>query len=783
MIITMNPIASLQLLGGLKVCCGDHLWTRFRTQKAGELLAYLAYHCHKAHSREHLITLLWEDVPLETGRNRLNVTLYVLRSQFKMLGAEGKSLLLTDRNSVQLNAECVQVDTAEFEKYLAESARLSDAAVRLIPLQKACALYGGALLPEFYADWISAEQARLSARFIQALRQMAECYETLGDLENAQETLRRAAQEEPLNEEICREQMRIAVRRGEPALALRCFQELERQMREQLGLTPSAETHRLADSLRNGSFPSQISQPETKTEFTGPSVLPLPTIPAPLPKSPPQIQPLTSISLPRRWRYAAVGIAVIAVCLAAKQFVIAPRKHLPLPRPAETGGLLWTQQIKTASDEKELTPISLLTDAAGNLYVTGIAQTDSHDADILTLKYNPNGRLLWKARFNSDANDCDRPFDLALDANGNLYVAGESYCGDREQGKTQWDTILLKYTSNGKFCWRRHFNQRPGNDDHGRRVAVNAAGFVYVGAWTETAQKRKSMLLIKYDGDGELLWSRPYLPPALPGNPVETELNDMALDSAGNVTLAGAGQFNETGERTLLCALTLRYDRNGNLLWQRKFSGDTNGMDRAWRTAPAPDGGVFVAGSGYLHKVPAGKNSEGFFVIRYDASGQEQWVVRTQAGAYPNILSGIAVTPTGDCIVSGIGGSADRATVKIDKDGKLLWRQVQSSRRRQWAMNLVGWGSDKTGCVWVLNSEADPTVTGLAWQYVLSKYAPDSTLLAQIRTPTVIKPTTEGNWLAVTGDGKAYLAAQTAEGLTFWKYSLPAPVSSNPLRN
>ncbi len=39
----------ITLFGGLRVEQGDRVITRFRTQKAGALLAYLAYHCQQAH--------------------------------------------------------------------------------------------------------------------------------------------------------------------------------------------------------------------------------------------------------------------------------------------------------------------------------------------------------------------------------------------------------------------------------------------------------------------------------------------------------------------------------------------------------------------------------------------------------------------------------------------------------------------------------------------------------------------------------------------------------------
>lgn len=54
----MDSRCRIELFGGLRVCQGDRVITRFRTQKTAALLAYLAYHGDRRHSREVLIDLL-----------------------------------------------------------------------------------------------------------------------------------------------------------------------------------------------------------------------------------------------------------------------------------------------------------------------------------------------------------------------------------------------------------------------------------------------------------------------------------------------------------------------------------------------------------------------------------------------------------------------------------------------------------------------------------------------------------------------------------------------------
>ncbi len=63
----MDALWRIGLLGGLSAEQGARVVTRFRTQKVGALLAYLAYHHQRSHPREVLTDLLWPDADLDAG--------------------------------------------------------------------------------------------------------------------------------------------------------------------------------------------------------------------------------------------------------------------------------------------------------------------------------------------------------------------------------------------------------------------------------------------------------------------------------------------------------------------------------------------------------------------------------------------------------------------------------------------------------------------------------------------------------------------------------------------
>src|SRR2546425_7652373 len=99
----------IEMLGWLRAAQQDRVISRFRSQQTGALLAFLAYHSHRAHPREALIELLWPECDLEAGRNSFRVALSSLRRQLEPpdgsrgAGTAPGTLLLISRTHVQFN--------------------------------------------------------------------------------------------------------------------------------------------------------------------------------------------------------------------------------------------------------------------------------------------------------------------------------------------------------------------------------------------------------------------------------------------------------------------------------------------------------------------------------------------------------------------------------------------------------------------------------------------------------------------------------------------------------
>jgi predicted ATPase/DNA-binding SARP family transcriptional activator len=247
----MDGAWRIELLGGLRASRGDQAVRRFRTQKAGLLLAYLAFYLRRSHPREALIEMLWPEGDPAVTRRRLRVLLSSLRRQLEPPGVALGAVLVADYSAVQLNADAVTTDVAAFDAALRE-ASASDAASgqRELRLIDAVTLYQGDLLPGSFEEWVLMERERLAEAHLQAVTALSEIREQAGDLPGALRWARGAAAADPLNEEVCQRLIRLFAASGRHDAARREFDALERRMARDLAAEPSPETRLLGERAR-----------------------------------------------------------------------------------------------------------------------------------------------------------------------------------------------------------------------------------------------------------------------------------------------------------------------------------------------------------------------------------------------------------------------------------------------------------------------------------------------------------------------------------------------------
>jgi predicted ATPase/DNA-binding SARP family transcriptional activator len=281
--VSVGELWRIELLGGLRAVQPDRVVTRFRSRKTGALLAYLAFYCHRAHAREHLIETLWPEAELDWARDRLRVGLSSLRRQLEPPGVTSGGVLVASRLAVQLNPAAVTTDVAHFEAALQSAAQAATSTGRALWLSAAVDHYQGPLLPGYFEAWILPEQQRLAGRFFLAAHQLVQHLEQVGDLSRALDYAGRAVAVDPLREEAQRELIRLLAVAGQPSSALEQYRQLAQLLGEQLGETPSPATQQLVAAIerQRGVYrPRDGVAPERRFQVNDPV--------GPRPESPPR---------------------------------------------------------------------------------------------------------------------------------------------------------------------------------------------------------------------------------------------------------------------------------------------------------------------------------------------------------------------------------------------------------------------------------------------------------------------------------------------------------------
>ena len=165
----------------------------------------------------------------------------------------------------------------------------------------------------------------------------------------------------------------------------------------------------------------------------------------------------------------------------------------------------------------------------------GSEQIGASEADdAASMATDGGGRRLWSRQPGTFADDSAA--DVATDKDGNVYVVGGT--GGALVGPNQGrsDAWVIKFDGDGHRLWSR----QPGTnaDDFAFGVATDKDGNVYVVGGTDGAlvgprKGKGDPWVIKFDGDGDPLWSQQ------PGTVGNDRATGVATDTDGNVSVVG----------------------------------------------------------------------------------------------------------------------------------------------------------------------------------------------------------------------------------------------------
>jgi DNA-binding SARP family transcriptional activator len=681
----MGTKVRIELLGGLAVMVNGQRAPRFRSQKPPALLAYLARYPGMHHGREQLIAILWPEADRDAGRNRLNVTLSRIRAHLAAVSEQAADIIRSDRFHVWLDAESVEIDVTDLERHL----QLATGEDRLRRLIAAVDLYRGPLLPGNYDEWVGLEQERLGHVMRECCAEVVRLLEQEGRPEDALRYARKAVALDPLQEASQRDLIRLLARQGMTADALQQYRNFENLLREELGAEPDEQTRSLCSELfprRNGD--SRQTELGLRRDATDQASWSPENAGAPLRLAEADSRVGATLTQSRgasKVRLMLVVLLVAAVAVLSWTSIWSSHKtsmQTPPSSVTSDGRPLGMFIYSPAADERDSEPTAIATDRFGYTYVTGFVQTVSHDVDFLTLKFDPRGRLAWRRRYNGKANDCDRARSIAVDLAGNVYVSGDCYGGESRNGGTEWDIVTVKYAPDGSFRWAARLAVQGRRDEHPAGMGMDGAGNIYVAGTASLGGKGSTYILAKLDAAGTTMWTVRHRPVGMDLDVAELSTLAFTVEKDGTATLTGEGTVIDAAGKRTLDLITSRHDRQGNLLWQRRFTPEGPGALQGRVVTVDAAHYVYVAArhSGASVNPVSGTVSEAMQVVKYDAEGRESW----SASFLPEEGHPLVVPTAIDVDASSVVYVAARAmsedhrlmsyAVAIDAAGGLLWK-------------------------------------------------------------------------------------------------------------
>ena len=294
-------------------------------------------------------------------------------------------------------------------------------------------------------------------------------------------------------------------------------------------------------------------------------------------------------------------------------------------------------------------------DVNGNVYVVGYGlESSSIYWDVTTLKYDPNGNLLWKQNYNSAWGRNDRGYACTVDPAGNIYVLGRTY-----SMISMDDFLIIKYDTNGNQQWVQTYNGPGNSNDHvnhyGQPIRYDN-GRIYVTGYSYSVGTSYDATTICYDANsGAQLWIHRY------HGGWGVDFGRSVIISGGFCYITGLANNGLTSNDVL----TICYNKiSGAVIWVKTYHGGL-GPDFGFDITADNAGRVFVTGHIAARLILWGYEYDRVTIAYDGATGAQLWVRTFNANNGDNLGYGITTDESGNVYTTGFSNYPTSNTVDI----------------------------------------------------------------------------------------------------------------------
>jgi len=230
---------------------------------------------------------------------------------------------------------------------------------------------------------------------------------------------------------------------------------------------------------------------------------------------------------------------------------------------------------------------------------------------------------------------------------------------------------LISFSEDVKEEWVARYIG-PGTYDHASGVVADSNGNVYVAGDFDNGFNGDDYLLIKYDINGNKIWERRYN-----GSANDDDwIRSMIIDNEGYIYVTGRSiNIYPDGAGGNGDCCTIKYDSDGNIVWKAIYDSPWHGFDDGFEIVLDEENNIYLSGM-TIKNNNMNINEVYYLTVKYDRYGNELWetIFKGPGDSYPSAL---AVDRYGSVYVTGTSeiewDNDDIYTIKYDTNGNELW--------------------------------------------------------------------------------------------------------------
>ncbi|HRE41679.1 MAG TPA: SBBP repeat-containing protein [Ignavibacteria bacterium] len=312
-------------------------------------------------------------------------------------------------------------------------------------------------------------------------------------------------------------------------------------------------------------------------------------------------------------------------------------------------------------------------------------------------------------------------------------------------------------------------------------VVTDSKDNVIITGTTSEKGINDNITTIKYDKNGKLVWIANYNGP---GNYHDRPFG-LTLDKNDNILITG-GSKGDKGTATDF--ITLKYSPEGNEIYALRFASEGGLTDEAKSIMADDLGNVYVTGS--VAHIATSNSGEDWLTIKYDTLGNVIWSVSFDENISNDGACKLTLDKAGNVYVTGQANSpaSHIVTIKYDSSGNFMWKAMYDGESNS-ADEPTDIKTDNEGNVYVSGHSNEKNL-----DWLLIKYDNNGNQLWKTNFNGEANSKDESYKMLLDGKGNIYLAGVTMPkknkthrcvikfdntGNILWKNVSENPISKN----